>query len=569
MEPSLRNELLSVARGECPAELVLKHATIVDVCTESLYTGDIAVHKGYIAGVGEYEGVQQEDFTGKYVAPGFIDAHVHIESTMVSPSIFASRVLPHGTTAIVADPHEIVNVCGARGLDYMLENAKGAPVDIFFMLPSCVPLSPLEHNGARYTAEEMKRHRDNPRVLGLGEAMDYISVIDGAPELYEKIDLLRDKVIDGHSPMVGGKPLQAYRLGGVQTDHECSTYGEALERLRAGMYVQVREGSAARNLTDIITGAVKDGISCDRFLFCTDDKHLEDVASKGHIDYNIRRAVACGLSPITAIKIASLNAARVYGLNDRGMVAAGMKADLVVLSDLPSLTIERVYKDGRRVDGAAGTPAPANRGAFPELYRTVHIAPLSENDLRLPLSGSFPVMEMLPGQILTKRVDMPLPEENGCFAPRDGLLKVAVIQRHTASGDVGVGAAKGFGLQNGAIATTIAHDSHNLIVIGDNDADMLLAAQELEACGGGCTVVSGGRVLHTLSLPVAGLFTDDPADDVEAGLREILRISRSLGVKDGFDPVINLSFMALTVIPELRLTDIGLFDVLENKLLSF
>ena len=219
MEPSLRNELLSVARGECPAELVLKHATIVDVCTESLYTGDIAVHKGYIAGIGEYEGVQQEDFTGKYVAPGFIDAHVHIESTMVSPSIFASRVLPHGTTAMVADPHEIVNVCGTRGLDYMLENAKGAPVDIFFMLPSCVPLSPLEHNGAKYTAEEMKRHRDNPRVLGLGEAMDYISVIDGAPELYEKIDLLRDKVIDGHSPMVGGKPLQAYRLGGVQTDH--------------------------------------------------------------------------------------------------------------------------------------------------------------------------------------------------------------------------------------------------------------------------------------------------------------------------------------------------------------
>lgn len=569
MESSLRNELLSVARGERPAELVLKHATIVDVCTESLYTGDIAIHKGYIAGIGEYDGIRQEIFTGKFVAPGFIDTHVHIESSMVSPSIFASRVLPHGTTTMIADPHEIVNVCGARGLDYMLENAEKTPVDIYFMLPSCVPLSPLEHNGAAYGAEDMKRHRGDSRVLGLGEAMDYLSVISGAPEIYEKIGLMEDKVIDGHSPMVGGKQLQAYRLGGVQTDHECSTYTQALERLQAGMYVQVREGSAARNLTDIITGAVQNGISCDRLLFCTDDKHLEDVSSMGHIDYNIRRAIACGLSPVTAIRIASLNAAQAYGLKDRGMVAAGTRADLVVLSDLSSLAIERVYKGGRLTDRAMCTPAPANRNAFPELYRTVHLAPLTSADLRLPVSDAFPVMEMLPGQIITKRVDMPLPEENGCFAPREGLLKIAVIQRHTASGDVGVGVVKGFGLQNGAIATTIAHDSHNLIVIGDNDGDMLLAAQELEACGGGCTVVSGSRVLYTLPLPVAGLFTDDPSDDVEGGLREILRISRSLGVKEKFDPVINLSFMALTVIPELRVTDLGLFDVTENKLLSF
>lgn len=566
METEEKKRLMHTSLGEEEPDIVLKNAGIVDVFTEKLFTADIAVRDGYIAGVGDYHGAREIDMTGKIIAPGFVDAHVHIESSMVAPSIFAKKVLPCGTTTVIADPHEIVNVAGLKGLEYILKDSEACKLNIYYVLPSCVPLNQYDNNGAVFDVEQMKKICENPHIVGLGEVMNYEAVTACNQDLLEKIELLQPKTIDGHAPGLSGKKLQAYRIAGVDTDHECSDYEGALERLRAGFIVQIREGSAAKNLTRIISGALKDGISFDRFVFCTDDVHLADTAKHGHINHNVKMAIRLGLDPIRAIKLATLNPARVYGLKDIGAVAPGFRADLVVLNSLDELSIADVYKDGVSIHEIeyhdVKTEAPD------KITNSVHVPKLEKSCLELTAHGEFPVIGVIPGEIVTKKLMMRLPQENGIFTPKDDLLKIAVVQRHDGSGRIGLGVVKGFGLKNGAVASTVAHDAHNLIVIGDNDADMLAAIEELKACGGGYTIVRGGKAVNTLKLRIAGLFTDDQSADMIEQLRGMADCAHRMGVPENIDVFQNLSFLSLPVIPELRITDIGLFDVAENQFIK-
>ena len=566
METEEKKRLMHTSLGEEEPDIVLKNAGIVDVFTEKLFTADIAVRDGYIAGVGDYHGAREIDMTGKIIAPGFVDAHVHIESSMVAPSIFAKKVLPCGTTTVIADPHEIVNVAGLKGLEYILKDSEACKLNIYYVLPSCVPLNQYDNNGAVFDVEQMKKICENPHIVGLGEVMNYEAVTACNQDLLEKIELLQPKTIDGHAPGLCGKKLQAYRIAGVDTDHECSDYEGALERLRAGFIVQIREGSAAKNLTRIISGALKDGISFDRFVFCTDDVHLADTAKHGHINHNIKMAIRLGLDPIRAIKLATLNPARVYGLKDIGAVAPGFRADLVVLNSLDELSIADVYKDGVSIHEIEyhdlKTEAPD------KITNSVHVPKLEKSCLELTVHGEFPVIGVIPGEIVTKKLMMRLPQENGIFTPKDDLLKIAVVQRHDGSGRIGLGVVKGFGLKNGAVASTVAHDAHNLIVIGDNDADMLAAIEELKACGGGYTIVRGGKAVNTLKLRIAGLFTDDRSADMIEQLSGMANCAHRMGVPENIDVFQNLSFLSLPVIPELRITDIGLFDVAENQFIK-
>lgn len=560
-----RKELIPYALQQKLPELVLKNAQVVDVFTKRVRPGDIAIQNGRIVGVGTLRGKREVDLQGKYVCPGFIDAHVHIESSMVSPCLFSEKVLLRGTTTLIADPHEIVNVAGERGMEYMLRASEDAAINVYFMLPSCVPINSLEHNGAVYSAEQMEKLSHHPRVLGLGEVMDYPGLFAQDDALLQKIELMQHGVIDGHSPQVKGMELQAYRVAGVQTDHECGTYEEALERIQAGLLVQIREGSAAKNLEAIVTGALKDNLPFDRFAFCTDDLHLSDAQNQGHIDFNIKKAVSLGLDPVTAICCATINAAEFYGLRDLGAVAPGYRADLVVFEDLEQLCICDVYKDGVP---ASEIHTSAKSFAEPELTTSVNVPEIDPARLVLKPEGEFPVMELIPGEITTKLVWMELPQQDGIFVPGGDLLKAAVIQRHDGSGRMAVGVVKGFGLKNGAVAATVAHDSHNLIVIGDNDTDILCAVNALRRCQGGYTVCSGGKELQTLPLTVAGLFTEDADMDVIAIQEKIHALCTQMGVPETLDPFQNLSFLSLCVIPELRLTDSGLFDVTSNRFLT-
>lgn len=559
MEAAGTKALLDVSLGRARPDLVLRNARILDVFTETVRTGDIAVKDGVVAGVGSYRGERETDLEGRAVAPGFIDAHMHLESSMAAPSILAERLLRRGTTAVIADPHEIANVCGPQGVEYLMRDSARTPLDVFFALPSCVPLDENDHNGGAFTAADVERLRDDPRVRSLGEVMNFEAVLAGDPELLRKIGLMRGKTVDGHAPGLSGKRLQAYRLAGIETDHECSTYEEALERLSAGFVVQVREGSAAKNLTAILSGALRDGIATDRLVFCTDDVHLDDVEENGHIDRNIRMAIQLGMEPVRAVKLATLNAARAYGMKDRGAVAPGCRADLVVLDDLTTVSIHEAYKDGVPVSGMAvpGERTPAGDA----LTRSVRIPPLPKDCLSMPAEKEFPVIGIVPGQLVTRKLIRDLPGRDGVFAPGGGILKAAVVQRHDGSGRIGLGAVEGFGLSHGAAASTVAHDAHNLIVVGDNDADMLAAVEELKSCGGGYTLVSGGKPLKTVRLNIAGLFTDDRSADVARDLRELSALAHAMGVPENVDVFQNLSFLSLPVIPALRLTDRGVFDV--------
>ena len=550
------------ALGEIPADLVLKNAVICNVFTEELYPADIAITKGRIVGTGSYHGMQEVDLNGRTVIPGLIDAHIHLESTMVSPRLLAQKILPWGTTTVIADPHEIGNVLGTKGIEYLLQQTESIPLNVYLMLPSCVPATPFEHNGASFSAQEMLPFLSHPRVLGLGELMDCPSALRGEPDKLEKLRLFNSRPIDGHAPGLSGKDLSAYRLLGVCADHECTSFEEALEKMRCGMTIQVREGSAARNLDALITGVLQHNMSFDRLVFCTDDKHLDDIARQGHIRYNVLRAIQLGVPPIQAVKIATLNAARHYGLSDLGAIAPGFRADLVVLDSLKEMRIHSVYKDGVCLS-VKGSPVeiPKNgRPIDPDCLDTVRLGALSLEKLALPVNGDMPVISLLPYSIVTKKEICPVPSQNGFFLPKGEFSKIAVAERHHATGSIGVGIVKGFGIHGGAVASTIAHDAHNLIVIGDNDRDMLLAMEELSRCHGGYTVVENGIVAGTLPLPIAGLFTDEDADGIQDTLTRLIEKVRSMGVGPEVDPFITLSFVSLTCIPEIRITDLGVFD---------
>ncbi len=555
--------VIDAAAGRIPADLVFKNVNVINVFSEEVCPADVAVIEGVIAGVGSYSGKKEIDCTDKFLCPGFIDAHVHIESSLAAPFEFARAVTASGTTTVIADPHEIVNVCGARAVEYLLSATDGLPLNVYLMLPSSVPATPFETNGADFTAADMAPFLPHPRVLGLGEVMCYPAVTAGDSVVLEKLSQTwrAGKRADGHAPGLTGGALQAYAAAGITTEHECTTFAEAAEKLRAGFAVLVREGSAAKNLSVLVNGLLDSDLPTDRFLFCTDDKHLDDIAREGHIRWNIRQAIRLGMKPIAAIRMATWNAAREYGLRDVGAVAPGFRADLVLLDSLKQITVREVYKDGvpvaERFRGLSAAPVP------PELLGSVRFAPITPDRLALPVSGPAHVIEMVPYQIATRHLIEEVPTENGLFRPNAVYTKLCVIERHGKNGNIAVCPLKGYGITGGAIATSVAHDSHNVIAAGDNDADIVLAVNHLRAIGGGYVLAAGGRIEGAVPLRVGGLMSDAPWEAVRDEAGAILEKAKAMGIPYPIDPFTSLSFLALPVIPELRLTDQGLFDVVK------
>ncbi|BCB02718.1 adenine deaminase [Bacillus sp. KH172YL63] len=562
---------IAVANKTIPADVVIKNAKIIDVFNLSIIEGDVAMTDGMFVGIGEYEGREVIDAKGRYMSPSFIDAHVHIESSMVPPSEFAKVVMPHGVTTVITDPHEIGNVAGEKGIQFMLDDSEGIPLDVFIMLPSCVPATPFEHSGATLSASDLKPFYEHERVLGLAEVMDYPSLQKGDDHIVDKIIATTPSSphMDGHLAGLDSNAINVYRAAGIRTDHECTTVSEALERLQRGMYVLIREGSVAKDLASLI-GVVNER-NARRCLFCTDDKHLDDLIEEGSIDHCIRLAIAEGLDPLLAISMASLNAAECYGLLQKGAIAPGFEADFIFLDDLETLDISEVYKAGRQVafhghwvGGEIKKQQPSRT-----LTSTVKIPDITEQDLMIPIgpSHSAHMIEIIPNQLSTiKRTDT-MQVDGGNFIPSttEDQLKMVVVERHKLTGHIGLGIVKGFRLKEGAIATTIAHDSHNIVASGTNDADILKAISELEGMNGGLVMVKDGKVLSSLPLPIGGLMFDGSYKDVAAGLQQLKRGFGELGFRGDFNPFLTLSFLTLPVIPELKLTDMGLFDVKEAR----
>ena len=551
----LRAAILNAANRN--AALVIKNAKIVNVFTEEIIEGDVAMRDGIIIGVGEYSGRVEIDAKGGYLCPGLIDGHVHIESSMAHPSRFANVILEKGTTSIIADPHEIANVCGSDGIQYMLDQTEWLPLSVFVMVPSCVPATAFETSGAKLTARDLEPFISHPRVLGLGEVMDYVATVEGDGEMLDKLHLFRHHPIDGHAPTLTGDALNAYITAGPYTDHECITYEEVLEKLRKGLRIHLRLGSANRNVEEIMKKIAENNMPTRRMSFCTDDKHLSDIREEGHINYIVRRAVANGIPPIKAIQMATINTAETYGIRHYGAVAPGYRADLVLFDNLTDFNPQFVITDGKVFEPSVDTHIKPD----PKIYNSVHLAPRKPDIFKMPISGKANIIRLIPKELVTALDVEDVYTENGLFVPRNGLQKLAVLERHHASGRVGLGILRGFDIKNGAIATTVGHDSHNLVVVGDNDADMLQAVDVLEECGGGYVVVSNGEVLAKLVLSVAGLMSDAPLESILKHQRELLAAAQQLGIHTQSDPFITLSFIALPVIPDVRLTDMGLFDV--------
>ena len=564
----MRQSELIRAAYEGKNTLVIKNANVVNVFTDEIVRADVAVYEDVIIGVGSYSGENEIDAGGAYLAPGFIDAHVHIESSMVIPSSFMKVIMPHGTTTVIADPHEIATVAGAAGIRAMYKLTDELPLRVLFMLPSCVPATPFEHSGAKLVAEDMEQFMHKSRILGLGEVMDANSVINCSQEMLDKLRLFDKRPIDGHAPMLEGMGLNAYRVAGAFSDHECSTYEEVKQKLATGMNILLRIGSAANNMDGVLRRIAEEKLPTRNMMFCTDDKHIEDIRREGHINANARMAVAAGIDPIEAIKMASYNAARAYGIRGVGAIAPGYKADMVLLEDLKDFKVKQVIsRFGRPYTGEEQIPSPI---LPPQVFNSVRLPEISKYDLALKCHVSAPVIKMIPHQLVTELVYRDVErDENGCFIPGSGMVKLAVIERHHATGSMAVGILEGLGIKHGAVASTVAHDSHNLVVAGDNDEDMLMAIESLRECGGGYSVVSRGVVLARLPLPIAGLMTAAPVNDVLEIQQALLDALYSLGAKRDSDPLIALSFMALPVIPAVKLTDEGLFDAVNFKFIKY
>ncbi len=562
-------ELVDTALGHFAADLVLKNAEVFNVFTGQFSKGDVAIVNGYIAGVGRYSGRKEIDVTGKYITPGFIDGHVHIESAMVSPAQFACAVVPNGTTTVIADPHEIANVAGLEGIRYMLNATEQLALNVYIMLPSCVPATPLEHSGATLTAEDLAEFIGHPRVLGLGEMMDYPGVIHKSEVVFDKIRLARGKLVDGHAPGLTGKELTGYIAAGIRSDHECVTPEEATERLEQGMYVMLREGSAAHNLIKLLPAVNQ--YTVRRCLFATDDRHPEDLIEQGHINYMVKLAVSAGTDMAWVLQMATINAASYFRLDELGAVAPGYRADLLVFDNLEDWRPTMVFKDGQLA-------AENGKSLFMNFFvddkwvrNTLYLGELDREKLRLPAcSPRARVIGLVPHQLVTAALELPIPVKQGEFVPdsNQDTLKLVVWERHKGTGKVGVGLLQGLGLKRGAIASTIAHDSHNLVVVGTNDEDIMLAVMEIEHIQGGLAIIAEGEVLGTLPLPLAGLMTDQDIGEVQQRLAVLQQIARNLGVKQEYDPFMTLAFLSLPVIPALKLTDEGLVDVTTFQLVS-
>lgn len=563
MEKSrLRSAIKNTAKRN--AALVIKNANIVNVFTEEIIFGDVAVHDGLILGIGEYSGKQEIDAKGAYLCPGLIDGHVHIESSMAHPSRFADCIIPQGTTTIIADPHEIANVCGTDGIQYMLDQTEWLPLSVFFMIPSCVPCTGFETSGAKLVAKDMEQFLSHPRVIGLGEVMDYPAVVQGEGEMLDKLELFKKRPIDGHAPRLSGDALKAYCTAGPQTDHECTSFEEVKEKLSFGMSIHLRLGSACRAIEDVMHDVAQNKLPTNRMLFCTDDKHLENIREEGHINYILRRAVANGIPAMKAIQMGTINAAQTYGLKRYGAIAPGYRADLVLFDNLTDFNAQMVLTNGHVF-------APAKDSIIkpdPKIYNSVHIAPRKADCLDLHVDGEMPIIELVSGEVTTILRTETVPSKDGLFVPSPDLLKLAIFERHHASGRIGLGVLRGIEIRNGAIASTVGHDSHNLVVAGDNDADMHLAIDALEESCGGYVVVHNGEILARLPMPVAGLMSDAPLHSIIQGQQKLLQALASIGSWEDSDPFISLSFVALPVIPEVRITDMGIFDVTKMQFIS-
>ncbi|MDD6348294.1 MAG: adenine deaminase [Lachnospiraceae bacterium] len=557
-------EIIDAAAGKIPADIVFRNAAFVNVFTQEMETADIAVKNGIFCGIGSYEGEKEIDASGKILLPGFVDAHLHLESTLLTPQEFVRAVLPHGTTTVVADPHEIANVMGTDGIRYMLQATEGLPVDVRFMISSCVPATMEDEAGAHLTWWETTPFYKNRRVLGLAEMMDYYGVVDGDDDILRKIRMAMEngRNVDGHAPGLTGKPLNAYIAAGVSTDHECYALEEAIEKLRRGMFILIREGTAAHNL-EALMPLLKTRYA-DRCMFCTDDKHPNDILERGHIDNIIKAAIAEGARPGVVIKAASLNPARHYHIAHQGAIAPGYEADIVVIDSFESFHIEQVYKKGNLVfDGeVASVPEPVIEPTLiARSHDTFHLRTVTADDFRH--SGSLPVIGLVSREIISSNEGM----AETIDTDRD-ILKIAMAERHKNTGHIGLGFIKGYGLKFGAVATSIAHDAHNIIVVGTNEEDMAAAVNRVAEIKGGITVIDKGEVVAELPLEIAGLMTEKPIGVVNETLEAAKEAAHRLGVSYDIDPFMTLSFMSLTVIPTLRITTHGVYDTESQSYLT-
>ena len=553
-----KQRIIAAAAGREPADLVLKNATFVNVFSNELSTMDIAVAEGLIVGMGSYQGRSEVDCTGKIVLPGFLDAHIHLESSLVSPTEFVKAVLPHGTTTVVTDPHEIANVMGTDGIEYMLQATEDLPVDVRFMLPSCVPATPLDESGAILDYRAIDSFYDHPRVQGLAEMMNFVGAINGDEQTVEKIVAAQahHKKIDGHAPDLQGNDLNAYIAAGVYSDHECHDVKDTIAKLERGQFIMIREGTAARNLEALMP--LLTGKYADRCMFCTDDKHPNDLLEKGHIDYIVKKAISLGADPITAVKVACHNAARYFLLNNRGGISPGYLADFVIIDNFQDFNIEQVYKKGvLMVDHGEiqDFPSPEIEPYLVErAHKTFHVAALTAEDFAEKRPRG--IIGMVDGEITTvdagysDRIDVEY-----------DVLKIAVVERHKNTHHIGIGYIQGYGLKSGAVATSISHDSHNIIVVGTNETDMAAAVNRVVELNGGIVVWDGGQSVAEVPLAIAGIMSDEPLVTVNEKLETAKDAAHKLGVNPGIDPFMTLSFMALPVIPSLRITTRGVFDV--------
>lgn len=555
--------IIAVAAGREKADLVLKNAKYLNVFSNEFLCGDIAVANGLIAGVGKYDGKTEIDVSGKLVLPGFIDAHIHLESSMVTPAEFAKAVVAHGTTTVITDPHEITNVMGIDGVEYMIQASQNLPIDVHFMMPSCVPATEIDESGAELDCKDIDLYLDNKKVLGLAEMMNYVGVINGDKNVLSKIvtSQAHHKKIDGHAPELSGNDLNAYIAAGVYSDHECSTFENALEKLRKGQFIMIREGTAAHNLKALMPLLTQQYYA--RCMFATDDKHPSDLLHGGHIDYIVKQALKNGADPIVALKTATHHAARYFLLNNKGAIASGYLADIVVVDNLEDFNVETVFKRGKLVfDGEVKDfSAPTVDEKLAEkCFDTFHLDSVTPSSFKV--DGKLGLIGLVGGELLTRNLGTAdkIDVEND-------ILKIACIERHKGTNHIGVGYAKGYSLKSGAVATSVAHDSHNIITVGCNDDDIAVAVNAIKDSKGGIAVVENGKIKALLELPIAGLMSDEPLTTVNEKLENAKLSAYELGADKSIDPFMTLSFLSLPVIPSLRITTKGVFDAENWKML--
>ncbi|MBO6258173.1 MAG: adenine deaminase [Succinivibrio sp.] len=564
MDKATYLKLKSVVNGEAKADLLLKNCRVINVFTGETISTNVGIKDGYFVYLSDEGSAKKEiDIEGKYLVPGLIDAHMHFESTVVTPRNFLSAAVKCGTTTFIADPHEAANVSGAKGIQYILDQTEDILANVFVMLPSCVPSTLLDDNGGIFSAEDMKPFLSNPRVLGLAEVMDVESVTSAKDSMFEKFELFNhSRIIDGHCPVLSGPSLTNYRIAGVDTDHESITFESALEKVRMGMQVLVREGSAAHNVEAIVKGILRSNIDTTNFCFCTDDRHIEDIRLTGHIDNNVRIAISLGLDPVKAIQMATINTARRYGLKRLGAIAPGYQADFLIVDDLKKFAVSGIFVKGENV--AQFRRRIKTLKCPDDLLRTVNLDHISADRFKLPVGKeSVHVIRIVPKQITTEDVEQHFtPAAN--FKPYGKYQKIASIERHKRTGLIGVAITEGYGLTNGAFAMTVSHDSHNVLVIGDSDDDMALAVNELIRLQGGIVLVEQGKIYEELALPIMGLMSDAPHDEVKVKMDRLKKKAHEMGVSQDIDPFITLSFLSLPVIPRLRIIPRGLCLVEEQ-----